>query len=95
MGREFLAEPLWEELASAAGLRLPRREVPFTNARMERWLRRLGLTGTHYLRWSGVASLKQFREWNPDWTMRAWAGLVLEHRDQLAAVMPSAGEGAA
>ncbi|MEW6048814.1 MAG: hypothetical protein AB1609_20450 [Bacillota bacterium] len=79
----------WERLAREAGLRLPMSWQPVTPAGMKRWLRRLGIPLRAYLAWNGAgldgnetsARLADFARRNPDWSLRAWAGLVLEHRD--------------
>ena len=45
---------------------------------MEGWLRKLGKTTAEYRESVGGQSFKQFIEVNPNWTQRAWAGLILE-----------------
>ncbi len=88
-GRRYADMPEWERLASEAGYRLPQHSTAFTTGHMERWLRRLGIPVRAYLAWNGAgldgndssARLSDFIKRNPDWSLRAWAGLVLEHRD--------------
>jgi hypothetical protein len=82
--RDFLSYSLWVELASARKLNLPPWGEPVRPTGMRRWLNKLGISATAYLSWAGEADLKQFAQNNPDWPLRAWAGLVLEHLDQLA-----------
>ncbi len=80
----------WERLASEAGLQLPIHNTPLTTGGMEKWLRRLGIPLVAYHEWNGCGPdgkdtgprrLSDFITRNPTWTMRAWSGLVLEHRD--------------
>ena len=79
----FLDENLWKELARTGKTRLPRHGQAVTTGRMERWLRKLGITVPAYKNWSGERSLKAFSLNNPTWDYRAWAGLVLEHREDM------------
>ena len=79
----------WLEMAKAAGIRLPPYGVPCTTGRMSDWLAKLGIPLDAYLDWMGAglsgtetsAKLSDFVKRNPDWPLKAWLGLVLEHRD--------------
>ena len=73
----------WEELASAAGMRLPIHRTALTTARMAQSLRRCGLSVTQFLRWGNYKKSSDFIALNPTWTARQFAGLVLEHREQM------------
>ena len=79
---DFQDAPRWEELARAAGIRLPRWAAPCTPTAMERWLRRLSIPITRYYEWSGTTALRQFRAHNPDWPLAAWVGLLLEKKEE-------------
>lgn len=81
--KNFLDMPAWEQMASDAGLKLPPLGVPCTTGWMRRWLGRVGVTVPSYLDWAAERTLSSFQRNNPDWPVRAWAGLVLEHRDQM------------
>lgn len=60
-------------------LRLWRRRTPLRPARMERFLRKLGITAKRYMEWTGGQPLRSFQEANPTWTQRAWEVLILEN----------------
>ncbi|MGE5619063.1 MAG: hypothetical protein ACM3US_07370 [Sphingomonadaceae bacterium] len=86
-GREALRQDwadmeVWESLARGRRLRLPASWQPVTTAGMRRWLARLGVTVDEYLAWAGERNLREFSARNPSWSMRAWAGLVLEALDE-------------
>lgn len=66
-------------------LRLSRRGTRPKTGSMERFLRRLGVSGTAYRRWTGGQSLKDFHSANPAWTQRAWEVLILENLSTLRA----------
>ena len=82
-------EAEWSALAAAAGIKLPPYGVPCMTGRMSDWLARLGIPLGAYLDWMGVgidgtersAKLADFAARNPRWPLKAWLGLVLEHRD--------------
>jgi hypothetical protein len=50
---------------------------------MERFLRRLGISGKAYRRWTGNQTLKEFIAENPTWSLRAWQVLVIENLETL------------
>jgi hypothetical protein len=52
---------------------------------MERFLRRWGIPGVCYSKWTGGQSLKEFIAMNPSWTQRKWEELILENLDILKA----------
>jgi hypothetical protein len=72
----------WERLATEAGVRLPQGRTKLTTGAMEWWLRRLKIPAKDFSAWSGL-SLGKWLEYNPSWTYRQFAGLVLEHREQM------------
>jgi hypothetical protein len=82
--------PDWEAIAARRGIRLPRRVATLSTAGIERWLRKLGVSPRAYVAWNGAgldgnessARLVDFIRRNPSWSMRAWAGLVLEALDE-------------
>ena len=69
----------WETLAKARRIRLHQRNTPLTTGRMERLLLLTGKSIGWYRDWSGFRTLKQFIESNPEWSARAFAGLLLEY----------------
>ena len=78
-GRDDFADaPRWEELASARRVRLPAWSLTCTPARMEKWLRKLGISTSAYYAWSGTTALRQFAALNPSWPLAAWLGLLME-----------------
>ena len=80
----MLDMPYWERLATESQLRLPRWNQPVTTGKMRRYLRKYGLTVDQYKVWSGERTLSHFARANPKWELREWAGLVLEHRGDIA-----------
>ena len=73
----------WAEAARLAGLRLPIGTMALTTGGMERWLRKIDVSAAAYLHWGAYKNLADFGRLNPTWTLRSWAGLVIEHRDQI------------
>lgn len=82
---DFMNDTEWAELAREAGLRLPQWGTAPTPAAQRKWLLKLGLPQKAYLKWAGMKKFSTWQEYNPDWPLRAWVGLVLEHRDQILA----------
>lgn len=78
--RDFLDSGLWDDLAKQAGLRLPNWSAVCTPGQMAKWLRKVGISTTRYLEFSGEKNLAEFRKRNKDWPLRAWVGLILEER---------------
>ena len=72
-------EALWDYLAKKRGVRMPRRDAACTTGGMERWLKKAGVTVPQYKELTGYKSMKDFGIFNPDFSLRAWAGsTVLE-----------------
>jgi hypothetical protein len=69
----------WEELAWQRGVTMPQWHLPPTQGRMVAWLGKLGIDREQYLAWSGEKTLREFALRNPDWGLRPWVGLLLEH----------------
>ena len=65
--------------ADTHGQRLSRYHRKPTPGRMERFLRRLGVSGRAYQRWVGCQTYGEFIKANPSWTQRAFEVLVLEN----------------
>jgi hypothetical protein len=96
--RNFSDEPWWKKLARARGIRLPGWGEPVRPPAMRRWLKRLNISVSDYLEWQGDgpydattgcnrrATVKDFAERNPDWSLRAWVGLLLESFPAASAV---------
>ena len=82
--RDFHADDrhAWEELARDYKVRLaPWGEAP-TRTTVVRFLRKLGLTWQDHADWSGWPKPELWIAANPDWPLRAWQGLMLEHHDR-------------
>ena len=75
---EFSDEILWKELAHKRNIRLPQKSTLCRPCDMERWLRKLSISMQKYSAWSGFRTLRDFPNFNPDWSLRAWVGLLLE-----------------
>ena len=69
---------MWAALARKRKVRLPKAATPLTTARMEKWLRKAGISLTEYKDVTGLKSMKHFIDLNPDWSLRGWAGTTLE-----------------
>jgi hypothetical protein len=88
--RDFTEEREWRKLAKVRNVRLPPWGQPPTPALMRRWLKRVGISTKDYLDCQGEGpldprtnrnrrpTLRDFAARNPDWPLRAWAGLLLE-----------------
>ncbi len=83
----FTDDANWAALASARGVPLPHVSTPLATGSMERWLRRLGVSRTAYLKATGYRAVGDFIRLNPGWTLRAWVGLLLE-ADETALLLP-------
>ena len=68
---------MWEGLAHERKIRLPRSDAKYTLQGMRNFLHKLGFTATSWKRGSRE-DIKAFKKDNPDWTLKAWAGGVLE-----------------
>lgn len=77
---------MWADAARIEGVRLPKTwDEPCTTARMHQFLTRAGVPKAKYNEWWGM-NLKQTIAANPEWPLRAWAGLVVEHMQQILEV---------
>ena len=79
--KDFLDAPEWDRLARRYGIRLPQWHVPPKFSKISMWLRKLGVTKTAYLEWSGGRDLSDCQRLNPDWPLRAEVGNLLEQID--------------
>lgn len=69
----------WNELARQAGVRLPQWRMKATPGGMRRFLKKIGWSVDKYLDDNNEKTLKVFAQLNPDWPLRAWAGMQLEN----------------
>jgi hypothetical protein len=69
----------WSEMAKTEGLRLPQWRMPTTTGGMRRWLRKINVSVDKYLADNNDRRLDAFIKRNPDWPLRAWAGIQLEN----------------
>lgn len=74
----------WFRLAYDRRLRLPEWSARVTLRQMESWLHRLGIEGKSYYDWSGYTALAAWPKANPTWPLRAFVGLLLEAKDEVA-----------
>jgi hypothetical protein len=74
---DFLDSSTWDDLARERKLRLPPWGMACTVSRMRTWLHKVGMSQRNWENNNGC-KLAQFPERNPDWPMRAFAGLTLE-----------------
>lgn len=80
----FSDDDHWIELAKAYGQKLPKWYLPPEPRRMRSWLRKLGLKEKAYKEACGEGwELEDFALLNPDWPLRAFAGILLEYYDEL------------
>jgi hypothetical protein len=73
----YLDDDAWVELAQARGWKLPQKATPASSAGIAPWLKRLGLDKPKFRAWCGYSPA----EWckvNPNWSLRALVGLLLE-----------------
>lgn len=84
MRNDYLDMGYWEHLARKRHIRLPRHASPLKRGLMERYLALCGVTISAYRAWSGFRTLKQFIEANPEWSARAFVGLLLELSEEQA-----------
>ena len=78
---DYADMPYWEQLAKDAGMRLPPPGTAITHLLMKRWFRKIGIKAADDFRWSGERAFNDFTENNPRWSMRAFGGICLEHKD--------------
>lgn len=80
---DYADSPLWRELASKYGTRLPSYIYPNTSSKyLKRVLNHLGVNAKEYLEVCGVTTFKQLAELNPGYTAMAEVGHLLEHFDE-------------
>ncbi len=72
----------WAEMAKDRGIRLPQWKMKCTTGGMRRWLKKINRDPTWYLDKTNEKTLKVFAINNPDWPLRAWAGICLEWVEQ-------------
>ena len=84
MKTDYLDMDVWEALARQRHIRLPQHNTVLTTGRMEQLLSLVGASIAWYRDWSGFTSLKAFIKANPEWSARAFAGLVLESSEPSA-----------
>jgi hypothetical protein len=75
--KDFLDQDHWEDLAREKGLRLPQWGDAPTVSNMRTWLHKVGMSQAEWETENGCR-LAQFPVNNPDWPLRAFAGLTLE-----------------
>lgn len=79
-GEETFGDSLrWQEMAKELGIRLPLWRMPITTGGMRRFLKKVNLSVDDYLKANGERTLKTFGQNNPDWPLRAWAGIQVEN----------------
>lgn len=69
----------WLEMSKEIHVRLPLWRMPCTTGGMRRFLRKINVSVDKYLSDNNDRRLSQFHERNPDWPLRAWAGIQLEN----------------
>jgi len=74
------SEGHWVALAGRYGVRLPRRDAKMTTAGLKRAVAKAGLAVQDLYTWGGYRSVRDFIDLNPDWSLRAFQGLMLELR---------------
>ena len=80
---DYADSPLWRELASKYGTRLPSYVHPNTASKyLKRVLNHLGVSAKEYLEVCGVTTFKQLAELNPGYTAMAECGYILEWYDE-------------
>lgn len=75
----FTSSLRWTEMASEVGVRLPLWRMPCTTGGMRRFLKKINVSVEDYLAANNDKRLNQFMIRNPDWPLRAWAGIQLEN----------------
>jgi hypothetical protein len=74
---DYLDDDAWVELAGARGWHLPQKNTVASSAGVAPWLKRMGLDKPKFGAWCGYSPA----EWckvNPNWSLRALVGLLLE-----------------
>lgn len=79
-GEETFSDSIrWQELAKEHNVRLPLWRMPITTGGMRRFLKKINVPVDQYLSDNAELTLKVFGKKNPNWPLRAWAGLQLEN----------------
>jgi len=80
--RNFLDDDHWVNLAREAGINLPMYYVRPSDAAVKSLLRRLRVSWDVYLEAFGWETAADFERYNPTYSMRPLAGLILELWDE-------------
>lgn len=78
---EWPDDKRWIALAAKRNVRLPGKTALCTSGKIERYVRKLGLSSSWFRSWCGYS----YQEWinaNPLWSLRALAGLLLEETSE-------------
>jgi hypothetical protein len=67
--------------AKELGFRLPHRNTPCTITTINQWVKRCGFTAEWFKNWVGIKTTKTWLDYNPGWTARSFAELILEELD--------------
>lgn len=79
-GEETFGDAIrWQEMARQINVRLPLWRMPITTGGMRRFLKKINVTVEEYLSANNERTLRVFGQNNPDWPLRAWAGIQLEN----------------
>jgi hypothetical protein len=81
--QHYADEGHWLDLARARNLFMPPFATPCTLRGMRRWMRKLGLNIEWFRMWTGFGQLEEWITSNPTYSLRAWAGLLLEECETL------------
>lgn len=68
----------WIKYAKKYQVRLPHSDTVLTSGKCEFWLKKLGISPAQYKEVSGLKRVRDFVEFNPEWTLRGFVGLLLE-----------------
>jgi len=80
--RNFLDDDHWVNLSREAGINLPMYYVRPSDAAVKSLLRRLRVSWDVYLEAFGWETAADFERYNPTYSMRPFAGLILELWDE-------------
>lgn len=76
--RDFLDNNEWDRLGQKFNVRLPQWHQGPETGKLERWLRKLGVSIADYKEYSADKYMSDFARLNPGWPLRAFVGLILE-----------------
>lgn len=88
--RKFLDDDHWVNLAKLAGVTLPMYYVRPSDAAVKSLLRRLHVSWDVYLEAFGWETTAEFEAYNPTFSMRPLAGLILELWDEKTRMLDGA-----